>query len=759
MNKSRFLILAASLLVGWLAITFISPPQNATPAKPSVGTEQTVTPNGETTKTPPAATQQTASRNPIAITHGEFDVKLAAGEFTRVAVASDGLKALATGLTADGTRYQAQLLSGTSETFYQNLLSLNAKRVADGKTPIGYQTAEYPTNLLADIPWFWIIMIVVMIWLFRRMGQAASGQSNGHNQFMKSTAKDAEVPDITLDDVGGIDHIKGDLRNWVPMMVNKGELGFLGGNVPKGLLLVGPPGTGKTLTARALAGEMNKVIGDLIRSGDLPAETPRVKFFTTSGSEFVQMFVGVGAARVRDLFATARKNAPCVIFIDEIDALGKREGGSKFSGGNDERIQTLNQILVEMDGFNANEKLLVVAATNRPDMMDDALRRPGRFDRTITIPKPDFVGRGQILPVLAKKLSKRAAERRAIMTGGMKLSARAPSLASSLSPLKSVFVDGLDLNDIARELVDMTGAEMEEVLNRAAQFAEKDGLAALKAGTYASPAEMLEKTRIDLNHIRQAFHDVLMGPAMPKSMPLHDKVLVAYHEAAGHGVVAWHLHNKYGNDHADPIQSATIMPRGQSLGAVWRVPGKDSPLGRSRIYYENLIAVAAAGRLAEVLYLGPGSETPGASSDIKTATGVAEQMVVNWGMSPTLGFRSYAQESLDGSKAMDPAVQAEIKRYVDEGYLQAMAIILKYEKEIEMVVRALLAKTTLGGEEFDLLMRGDPTGELAAKGFFKLDPETEAEFQKIHAKFLAVRDDARNQIRSKHPELAADLGI
>ena len=756
MKNPRILILAASLLVGFLLLQFISPQQDTSPAPTQPGVEQTVPEGGDRTSPSRGAAPAAANGQTLSITHGEFDAKLAAGEFARVTVATDGLKTMASGVTASGARYQAQLLSGTQETFYQQLLSLNAARVADGKEPIGYQNAEYPSNWLANIPWFWIIMIVVMIWLFRRMGQAASGQGQGgHNQFMKSTAKDAEVPDITLDDGGGIDHIKGDLRNWVPMMVNKGELGFLGGDVPKGLLLVGPPGTGKTLTARALAGEMNKVIGELIRSGDLPAETPRVKFFTTSGSEFVQMFVGVGAARVRDLFATARKHSPSVIFIDEVDALGKREGGSKFSGGSDEKIQTLNQILVEMDGFNSNDKILVVAATNRPDMLDDALRRPGRFDRTITIPKPDFTGRCQILPVLAKKLSKRAANRRAMMMG-----IRVTRMPDQLRPDPGgIFVDGLEPTDVARELVDMTGAEMEEVLNRAAQFAEKEGIARLQAGEYTSPAEMLENTRIDMNHIRAAFHDVLMGPAMPKSMPLHDKVLVAYHEAAGHGVVAWHMHNTYGNDHADPIQSATIMPRGQSLGAVWRVPGKDSPLGRSRIYYENLIAVATAGRLAEILYLGPGSETPGATSDIQTATGVAQQMVTAWGMSPTLGFRGYTKESLDGSLVMDAEVQAEIKRLVDENYLKAMAIILKYEDQIEMVVRALLAKTTLGGEEFDLLMRGDPNGELKAKGFFDLDPETEAEFTAIHAKFLQVRDDTRAQIRAHHPKLAAELGL
>jgi cell division protease FtsH len=747
------MILAVSLLVGFLLMQFLSPSSNTNSVPPPQATEQ-VRPG----ETPPPAANSQGVRN---ITHGQFDTMLANGEFTSVAVASDGLKSIAVGVTATGQRYQAQLLSGTSETFYRNLLDLNAARTARGHQPIGYQNAEYPSNPAANIPWFWIIMIVIMVFLFRKMSQAASGQGQGgHNQFMKSTAKDAEVPDISLDDVGGIDHIKGDLRNWVPMMVNKGELGFLGGDVPKGLLLVGPPGTGKTLTARALAGEMNKVIGEMIRSGDLPAETPRVKFFTTSGSEFVQMFVGVGAARVRDLFATARKHAPSVIFIDEMDALGKREGGSKFSGGNDERIQTLNQILVEMDGFNANEKILVVAATNRPDMMDEALRRPGRFDRTITIPKPDFTGRCQILPVLANKLAKRASQRRAVMLGGART--RTPEggrfTGSRVSP-DAIFEPGLEPTDVARELVDMTGAEMEEVLNRAAQFAEKDALVRLRAGEFASPAEMLENTRITMAHVRKAFHDVLMGPEMPKSMPLHDKVLVAYHEAAGHGVVAWHLHKVYGNDHADPIQSATIMPRGQSLGAVWRVPGKDSPLGRSRIYYENLIAVATAGRLAEVLYLGPGSETPGAASDIQTATNVAQQMVTRWGMSPTLGFRSYAKESLDGAMVMDAEVQAEIKRLVDENYLRATAIILKYEKEIELVVRALLAKTTLGGEEFDLLMRGDPDGELAAKGFFTLDAETEAEFQRIHARFLQVRDDTRQQLRTQHPALAAELGL
>lgn len=463
---------------------------------------------------------------------------------------------------------------------------------------------------------------------------------------------------VTFDDVAGIEEAKTDLQEVVEFLKDPQKFQRLGGKIPKGALLVGPPGTGKTLTARAVAGE---------------AEVP---FFTISGSDFVEMFVGVGASRVRDMFEQAKKNAPCIIFIDEIDAVGRHRGAG-LGGGNDEREQTLNQLLVEMDGFEATEGVILIAATNRPDVLDPALLRPGRFDRQIVVPLPDVKGREKILKVHMKKV-----------------------------PLGS----SVDASVLARGTPGFSGADLANLVNEAALLAARR-----------------DKRTVGMDEFEGAKDKIMMG-AERKSMVMteEEKKLTAYHEA-GHAIVALH------EEESDPIHKATIIPRGRALGLVMRLPEGDR-ISMSKAKLKADLSVAMGGRIAEEIIFGEEKVTTGASSDIQMATDTARRMVTEWGMSDKLGPLRYTDNqeevflghSVAQSKNMsdDTAalVDSETKLIVESAYARAKEILTTHLDQLHTLAKALLEYELLTGDEIkDLLagktiIRDDDEDEPADKG-------------------------------------------
>jgi cell division protease FtsH len=444
--------------------------------------------------------------------------------------------------------------------------------------------------------------------------------------------------------VAGIDEAKEELSEIVDFLKDPGKFQSIGGKIPRGCLLIGSPGTGKTLLARAIAGEAN------------------VPFFTISGSDFVEMFVGVGASRVRDMFAEGKKNAPCIIFIDEIDAVG-RHRGIGYGGGNDEREQTLNQLLVEMDGFETNEGVIVLAATNRPDVLDPALLRPGRFDRQIVVPIPDVNGREKVLKVHLKK----------VLT--------APDI---------------DARVIARGTPGFAGAELANLVNEAALLAARHN-----------------KKVVTMKELEAAKDKVMMG-AERKSLAMSDeeKKLTAYHEG-GHAIVSLYTAA------SDPIHKATIIPRGRALGLVMRLPENDK-FSVTREKYKSDITVAMGGRVAEELIFGYDKVTSGASSDIQQATKVARAMVTEWGMSDKIGPLFYGSESTDAYLSGGTAVQknrsenianiidAEVKAIVEEGYKQAQEIIKEHIDQLHNLANNLLEHETLSGADIKDILEGKP---------------------------------------------------
>ena len=503
------------------------------------------------------------------------------------------------------------------------------------------------------LSWF-PMLLFIGIWVFfmRQM----QGGSRGAMGFGKSRAKllTEHQGRVTFEDVAGIDEAKTELEEVVEFLKDPGKFQRLGGKIPKGVLLVGPPGTGKTLLAKAIAGEAN------------------VPFFTISGSDFVEMFVGVGASRVRDMFEQGKKNAPCIIFIDEIDAVGRHRGAG-LGGGNDEREQTLNQMLVEMDGFEANEGVILIAATNRPDVLDPALLRPGRFDRQVVVPNPDVVGREKILKVHMRK-----------------------------TPL----AEGVEPRVIARGTPGFSGADLANLVNEAALLAARKG-----------------RRTVSMSEFEEAKDKVMLGSER-RSMVMTDdeKRLTAYHEA-GHAVVALHC------PASDPIHKATIIPRGRALGMVMRLPEGDRiSLAREQIYAD--LRVACGGRIAEELIFGEERVTTGASSDIRMATDMARRMVTEWGMSDKLGFLAYnadEQEVFLGrsvsqqknvADATASIIDSEIRRIVDEAYTHATKILKKNSNELERLAQGLLEYETLNGDEIRIIVEGgtlsrpDPADEV-----------------------------------------------
>ena len=500
------------------------------------------------------------------------------------------------------------------------------------------ETSGLQSFLMTVFPF--LLLIGVWIYFMNRMQGGGRGGAMG---FGKSKAKllTEKQGRVTFDDVAGIDEAKEELEEIVEFLRNPQKFSKLGGKIPTGALLVGPPGTGKTLLARAIAGEAG------------------VPFFTISGSDFVEMFVGVGASRVRDMFEQAKKNAPCIVFIDEIDAVG-RNRGSGYGGGNDEREQTLNQLLVEMDGFEANEGVIILAATNRRDVLDPALLRPGRFDRTVNVPNPDIKGREKILHVHAKK--------------------------TPLGP-------DVDLRLIARGTPGFSGADLANLVNEAALMAARIGRSVI--------------TMIDFENAKDK---VMMGSER-RSMVLtqEQKEKTAYHEA-GHAVVGLAL------PQCDPVYKATIIPRGGALGMVVSLPEIDR-LNWHKSECEEKLAMTMAGKAAEIIKYGSDNVSNGPAGDIQQASGLARAMVLRWGMSDKVGNIDYteAHEGYQGNTAgfsvsanTKELIEDEVKKFIQQGYDTAFKILTKKKKEWERLAAGLLEYETLTGEEIKKVMNGDP---------------------------------------------------
>mgnify|MGYP000148999879 CR=1 FL=1 len=565
------------------------------------------------------------------ISYSEFMADAKKGNIAEVVVKNRDLQ----GKLADGKEFS--VLIPENENIVDRLSGTSVKITAEKPDPEGVS----PLSVL--LSWFPMLLLIGVWIFFMRQMQGRGG--GGVMGFGKSRARmlNEETKRVTFEDVAGIDEAKEELSEVVDFLKDPKKFQRLGGKIPKGALLVGPPGTGKTLVARAVAGEAG------------------VPFFSISGSDFVEMFVGVGASRVRDMFEQGKKNAPCIIFIDEIDAVGRHRGAG-LGGGNDEREQTLNQLLVEMDGFEGTEGVIIIAATNRPDVLDPALLRPGRFDRQVMIPNPDVKGREKILKVHARNV-----------------------------PLART----VDLAVIARGTPGFSGADLANLVNEAALLAARRN-----------------KRVVGQEEFEDAKDKVMMG-AERRSMAMSEdeKKLTAYHEA-GHAVVALH------EPQSDPIHKATIVPRGRALGMVMRLPEGDRlSLKRDKLHAD--LAVAMGGRVAEEIIFGDDKVTTGASGDIRMATDMARRMVTEWGMSQKLGMIHYGanQEevflghSVTQSKNMSEStanlIDAEIKHLVQAGYDKAKQLLTDHIDELHKVAQALLEHEMLSGDEIKAILRGE----------------------------------------------------
>ena len=515
---------------------------------------------------------------------------------------------------------------------YPNLVEkLSAKGVA---ITAGPREEKGPSLWGIILSWFPMLLLIGVWIFFMRQMQGGKGGAMGFGRSKAKLLTEAHGR-VTFQDVAGVEEAKDELEEIVHFLKDPRKFQKLGGRIPKGALLVGPPGTGKTLLARAIAGEAN------------------VPFFTISGSDFVEMFVGVGASRVRDMFEQGKKSAPCIIFIDEIDAVG-RSRGAGLGGGNDEREQTLNQLLVEMDGFETNEGVILIAATNRPDVLDPALLRPGRFDRQVVVSNPDIIGREAILKVHLKKIT-----------------------------------TGPDVNPkvIARGTPGFSGADLANIVNESALLAARKN-----------------KRIVTMSDLEEAKDKVMMG-AERKSMVMteEEKTLTAYHEG-GHAVVALY------EPTSDPIHKATIIPRGRALGMVMRLPERDQ-LSITREKMFGNISVAMGGRIAEEMIFGYDNVTSGASSDIEMVTKMAKNMVTRYGMSDQLGPIAYQENeeevflgrsvsrTQNVSEETAKKIDFEVKKIVEAGYARAKKILAEKVDELHKVSKALLTYETLSGEE------------------------------------------------------------
>jgi len=566
--------------------------------------------------------------NSRSISYSEFVSAVDSGNVT--AVTLDGERVLFRG--NDGNDY-VTIRPDNGDALTAMLIDNNVNVVAKPQEQSGFTTI-----LMTFLPF--VLLIGVWIYFMNRMQGGGKGGAMG---FGKSRAKllTEKHGRVTFDDVAGIDEAKEELEEIVEFLRTPQKFSRLGGKIPKGALLVGPPGTGKTLLARAIAGEAG------------------VPFFTISGSDFVEMFVGVGASRVRDMFEQAKKNAPCIVFIDEIDAVG-RSRGVGYGGGNDEREQTLNQLLVEMDGFEANEGIIIVAATNRPDVLDPALLRPGRFDRQVQVPNPDIKGREKILGVHARKVP--------------------------LGP-------DVDLRIIARGCPGFSGADLANLVNEAALMAARVG-----------------RRFVVMEDFENAKDKVMMG-AERRSMVMSEdeKKLTAYHEA-GHAIVGLNVPQH------DPIHKATIIPRGRALGLVLSLPERDQ-LSVSWTKYTSKIAMAMGGRVAEELVFGKENVTSGAASDIQQVSKIARAMVTQFGYAEELGFVDYANEQssylgnygggTNHSADTQRIIDQKVKEIIDTGYDTAKRILTEKRDDLERLAQGLLEYETLTGGEIMKVVNGE----------------------------------------------------
>lgn len=547
--------------------------------------------------------------------------------------------------TIQGRIVSGQLQDGRTFSTYTPEDPQLIQRLTEKGVRVVARPEESDVNPLFQILISWFPMLLLIgVWVFfMRQMQGGGGRAMG---FGKSKAKllTEKSGRVTFEDVAGIEEAKGELEEIVEFLRDPQKYQRLGGKIPKGVLLVGPPGTGKTLLARSVAGEAN------------------VPFFTISGSDFVEMFVGVGASRVRDMFEQGKKNAPCIIFIDEIDAVGRHRGAG-LGGGNDEREQTLNQMLVEMDGFESNEGVILIAATNRPDVLDPALLRPGRFDRQVVVPNPDVNGREKILRVHMRKVP----------------------LASDVEP-----------KVIARGTPGFSGADLANLVNEAALLAARTG-----------------RRTVGMHEFEQAKDKVLMG-AERRSLVMSEaeKRMTAYHEA-GHALMAM------SEEECDPVHKATIIPRGRALGLVMSLPEGDR-YSKHKSKMNAELAMAMGGRVAEEIIFGPDKVSNGASGDIKMATDLARRMVTEWGMSDKIGMVAYGSndqevflghsvtQSKNVSEATAQAIDGEIRSIIDTAYQRAKKTLTDRIEELHLLAKGLLEYETLSGDEIRQVLRGDP---------------------------------------------------
>ncbi|MAQ35797.1 cell division protein FtsH [Thioclava sediminum] len=543
----------------------------------------------------------------------------------------------------DGEEVRYQLADGTSFTTIKPMEDQIAEKLID--KGIAVSVVKQQQSGFMSLLGVWLpFLVLIGIWIFF-MNRMQGGGKGGAMGFGKSKAKllTEKHGRVTFDDVAGIDEAKEELEEIVEFLRNPQKFSRLGGKIPKGALLVGPPGTGKTLLARAIAGEAG------------------VPFFTISGSDFVEMFVGVGASRVRDMFEQAKKNAPCIVFIDEIDAVGRARGVG-IGGGNDEREQTLNQLLVEMDGFEANEGIIIIAATNRKDVLDPALLRPGRFDRQIHVPNPDIKGREKILTVHSRKVP--------------------------VGP-------DVDLRTIARGTPGFSGADLMNLVNEAALMAARVG-----------------RRFVSMEDFENAKDKVMLGVER-RSMVLtpEQKEMTAYHEA-GHAIVGLSLPK------CDPVYKATIIPRGQALGMVVSLPEMDK-LNYHKDEAKQKITMTMAGKAAEILKWGEEHVSNGPAGDIQQASAIARAMVMRWGMSEKVGNIDYAEahEGYQGNTAgfsvstkTKELIEEEVRGLIEDGYQEARRILTERIEDWERLAQGLLEYETLTGDEIKKVLSGEPLG-------------------------------------------------
>ena len=574
--------------------------------------------------------EQPNQQEPLTINQLAADIQ--AGKVARIDVGEDDTLLV---VYENGT--EAETRKETDSTLVDQLIALGVAKenLAPSEVKLNITSPSLFVKIINVLAYlFPVILLSIVFWFVFRQAQ---GSNNAAMSFGKSRARmfSGDHPSVTFDDVAGVEEAKEDLAEVVEFLKEPEKFIALGARIPKGVLLVGQPGTGKTLMAKAVSGEAG------------------VPFFSISGSEFVEMFVGVGASRVRDLFEQAKRHSPCIVFVDEIDAVG-RQRGAGLGGSHDEREQTLNQILVEMDGFDTDTNVIIVAATNRPDILDPALMRPGRFDRRVVLDRPDVRGREAILQVHTR--------------------------GKPIAP-------EVDLAQLARATPGFVGADLENLVNEAAILSARRN-----------------KKAIGQDELREAIERIMAGPERKSRLISEpEKTIIAYHEA-GHAILAHVLPN------ADPVYKVTIVPRGMALGYMWHVPEEDREMSSQAKLTESLI-VALGGRAAEELIFD--DVTTGASSDLQSVTETARNMIMRWGMSKDLGTRVYGQkeelvflgreisEQKNYSEAIAEKIDKEVLDLVNHAYDQAKKILTKYQDKLHAIAQKLLEVETLTKEQFE----------------------------------------------------------